>query len=1178
MGRVFRGVHARSRAAVAIKVLTGDRASDPALCAAFRDEVRAAAALDHPGIVTVFDQSTVSLAAARASGKELSAGAPFLVMELVPHGTLVELCRAPDGAHRPLSFSTLRAVLLDLLDALAHAHARGVIHRDLKPGNVMLSGSRSAHHTRVKLTDFGIAFRMDAIDRSAASRANAFSGTPHYMAPEQADGRVREIGPWTDIYALGCVAYRLASGRPPYHHTGNDVAETMRCQIAEPVPPIESATPLPDAFAQWMASALAKRWEDRFRCAADAAAALAEIPADDPHALPQTEPHRARGTITAARASEPSTDELETRVMPGASEISGSPRVAPRTTQWREPSSQQPTVLFTSSPSDRPPAARSAAQRVATLPLDPRPRERAHRPLSLVDAGLGLFALRQRAMVGRERERSTLWRALFDVHTEKSARAVIVESPIGQGKSTLFDWFTTRAKELGGASVLSAIHSAQPGPSDGLGPMLARSLRTTGLSRDAALAPTLDAVRRMGGRVSDAIALVEITHPVSDRDRGDGPSVRFANARERTHSVLRYIELLCRERPVIVRVDDGHFAPDALALVRALLDAPTPLPVLCVLDADLDALAERPAEAAAIDELRAHSRAQRTDLSSLSTDEQRALVQGLLSLRPSLVDAVVERAGSSPLFAVQIVTDWVQRGVVRATADGFDLLGDEALTVAAQLHALLLGRVTRLLDAPRVACVERAATLGAAFDPAEWRAACATIDATIDDASLDAALDALVLDGLLVRGEDRCSFAHSAIVEALVRNARERGALAEHHRACARALSARPAAVATLARIARHLARSGDFEAALAPMLEAAWESYERSDFAGAIDALTERDRWIDAMDLAESDPRRAEGWVRLALVCARTARVTEAGAWLDRVEAFVRAHPSDAIEADLVHGRAKTAQMSGDMQRSGALFARASRSYAALSRAQGVALSEHGLAEVLKQAGRAAESEPHYAAALTAYERAGDRVGAANCRLGWAELVNRTDRARGDAMLTEAVCALEAVGNRLGVAIAQQIKGLAARYDERLDEAHDAFVRAAEMLDAVGSHDAAIARSNAAVVDLLRGRFVRATRVFEDVHRLFTKLGREGYLCFASVELLACRAHAGDWAGFDALIEEAERLLPKSGLIDEDLELCLRIAMERATQHGQDERAARVEPLWRAQQRALAEQSGYSQ
>jgi tetratricopeptide (TPR) repeat protein len=599
-------------------------------------------------------------------------------------------------------------------------------------------------------------------------------------------------------------------------------------------------------------------------------------------------------------------------------------------------------------------------------------------------------------MVGRDRERSTLWRALFDVHTEMTARAVLVESPLGQGKSTLFDWFTTRARELGGASVLSAIHSAHPGPSDGLGPMLARSLRTTGLSRDAALAPTLDAVRRMGGRVSDAIALVEITHPVSDRDRGDGPSVRFANARERTHSVLRYIELLCRERPVIVRVDDGHFAPDALALVRALLDAPTPLPVLCVLDADPAALADRPAEATALDELRAHPKTHVTALSALSTDEQRALVQGLLSLRPSLVDAVVERAGASPLFAVQLVTDWVQRGVVRASADGFDLLGDEAVIVAAQLHALLLGRVTRRLDALQVACVERAATLGAAFDPAEWRAAGASLDATIDATALDAALDALVLDGLLVRDEDRCAFAHAAIVEALVRNARERGALAEHHRAYAIALSARPAAVAKLARVARHLALSGDFEAALAPMLEAAWESYERSDFAAATALLTERDQWIDAMDLAESDPRRAEGWVRLALVCARTAKVTDAGAWLDRVEAFVRAHRSEAIEADLVHGRARVAQMSGDMQRSGALFAHASRSYAALSRAQGVALSEHGLAEVLKQAGRAAESEPHYAAALTAYERAGDRVGAANCRLGWAELVNRTDRARG--------------------------------------------------------------------------------------------------------------------------------------------------------------------------------------
>lgn len=1166
MGHVYRATHGRSRTPVAIKVLASERAIDPAFCTAFRDEVRAIAALDHPAIVMVFDQGQVTLGAARASKGALAVGAPFLVMELLPHGTLVDLARDPrSGSHRTPSFSTLRAVLLDALDGLAHAHARGVVHRDIKPGNIMLTGATDASAPRVKLTDFGIAFHTDGDEAPLhAGETNAFSGTPHYMAPEQAEGRLREIGPWTDLYALGCVAFRLLTGRAPYQHTGADVSATLRAQIAAPIPELEESIEVPDALSRWIHTAMAKRWQDRFRCAADAAAALREI-AEGPRRSISTHTFKIAHESQDQPAREPSTDDQATRV---ATRSATRARPAEAMVPWSEPASQhQPTQLFVPSASDRPAPRVERSTRIASLPLDPTPRRRAQREAALVDAGLGLFAVRAAPMVDRELERTALWRALFDVHTDRRPRAIALSGPIGVGKTRILQWLSTRARELGGATVLTAQHAAQPTPQSGVGPMIARALRTSDLGRAAAFAHTADAVQAIGGRVSDAIALVERTHPAAENTGDhDGPAVRFASDRERDHAALRYIELLCRERPVILRIDDAQWASDALTLAQRVFDSATPLPVLCVLDFEPDALSER--SRAAIDGLLASTAAAHLRVEPLHTEHQEQLVRSLLSLRPALVKTVVERSGGHPLFAVQIVTDWVQRRLVRATDDGFELSSSDGALVSDELHEFLLDRVARTVDrdASALAAIERAAVLGRTFDPAEWRA-CAGIDAS----RMDEVGAALQLAGLLTRGVDRLSFAHALVVEALVRAARDRGALAEHHLACAAMLEQAPAARGKRARIARHLALGGRVEAALAPMLAAAQESFETSDFAGVTAIVTEREQWMDAMDLPESDPRRAQGWMRLAHAEARLARPRDAAQWLDRVERYVQRHPEPLIEADLLHGRARAAQMSGDMAIAATLYEQAIARFEALAQRRAIAQCEHGLAEVLKQCGRVNECEPHYLRAFDEYAASGDRVGAANCRLGYGDYLTRTDRARATAALDQAVVELEAIGARLGVAIAQQIRGISARYDGRYDAAHEAFLRAAEMLEAVGSMDAPIARTNAGIIDLLRGQFVRATRFFEDAHRVFTALGREGYLCFATVELLACRAHFGQWEAFDALIEQAERLVPRSALIDEDLELCLRIAHEEATRAGQSERALRIEPLWRAQREGMA-------
>ncbi|MFG1810196.1 ABC transporter substrate-binding protein [Streptomyces sp. NPDC049040] len=194
MARVHRAHDTRMGRTVAVKTLLPDLAGNPDARRRFAREAQAAGALNHPGIVTVHDQDEVR------DGDEV---VPFLVMEYVRGGTLSQLVR--QASH----FSPERAarITCDILDALAHAHSRGTVHRDVKPANVMVTSEGV-----VKVADFGIARVLDA-DARLTTTGSAI-GTPSYMSPEQINGA--EVDARSDVYAVGCVLTELLTGRPPF--------------------------------------------------------------------------------------------------------------------------------------------------------------------------------------------------------------------------------------------------------------------------------------------------------------------------------------------------------------------------------------------------------------------------------------------------------------------------------------------------------------------------------------------------------------------------------------------------------------------------------------------------------------------------------------------------------------------------------------------------------------------------------------------------------------------------------------------------------------------------------------------------------------------------------------------------------------------------------------------------
>jgi hypothetical protein len=192
---------------VALKMIRAGAHASPAELSRFRGEAEAVARLQHPNIVQVYEVGE-------------HGGLPFFSLEFCPGGSLAQRLGGP-----PLEPSRAAEVVAVLARAVHHAHLNGIVHRDLKPANVLLSFSADSsrrepiHQGRPlndlipKVADFGLARRLDV---TGATATGAVMGTPSYMAPEQAQGRTHDIGPATDVYALGAILYVLLAGRPPF--------------------------------------------------------------------------------------------------------------------------------------------------------------------------------------------------------------------------------------------------------------------------------------------------------------------------------------------------------------------------------------------------------------------------------------------------------------------------------------------------------------------------------------------------------------------------------------------------------------------------------------------------------------------------------------------------------------------------------------------------------------------------------------------------------------------------------------------------------------------------------------------------------------------------------------------------------------------------------------------------
>ncbi|MEZ4403248.1 MAG: serine/threonine-protein kinase [Kofleriaceae bacterium] len=261
MGRVYLGVQPDIGSRVAVKVLSEACTRDRELVDRFFAEARAVNLIRHESIVSVLDLAW------------LDDGRPYIVMEYLAGATLAALIQ-----RGPMPLGTLAGMVGEVLSALAAAHRAGIVHRDIKPDNVLVSGGG-----RAKVLDFGIAKLgpQAAQGQSPRTATGAVLGTPDYMAPEQVTGGV--IDNRTDLYAIGALLYEAVTGRRPF--AGATLFELMLAQVQVlPDPPSAHRHDLPPAFEAVIMRALAKRPDDRFPSAEAMAAALAEATATLPPA------------------------------------------------------------------------------------------------------------------------------------------------------------------------------------------------------------------------------------------------------------------------------------------------------------------------------------------------------------------------------------------------------------------------------------------------------------------------------------------------------------------------------------------------------------------------------------------------------------------------------------------------------------------------------------------------------------------------------------------------------------------------------------------------------------------------------------------------------------------------------------------------------------------------------
>jgi serine/threonine protein kinase/tetratricopeptide (TPR) repeat protein len=1134
MGQVWRGYHERHDVPVAVKFVTTSKASDERYIRRFNNEVASVAALNHPGIVTVLDYGHIRSNASPDLVDSLSAGTPYLVMEYAEDGSL-------GRSSIDLSWKRVRHLLVSLLDGLAHAHARGVIHRDLKPSNILIDRSEG-RGLNPKISDFGLAFILEQALSETGSQSHT-GGTPQYMAPEQFRGNWRDYGAWTDLYAFGCMTWEIVCGQPPFDD--GSIPDIRESHLHASLPQFTPRTNVPPDFARWLARLLEKDPAERYRRAADAKWGLLSLEdAPEEHFVQETYPVQdtessssvTPTTIAATRASIPPTF---------------SPSEIDEATAAAEAGAEEgPERSIDPVPKDTPPLPED-------WPQDVRPRF----PTNLMGAGLELYGLREMPVVDRREERDLMWDTLSRIHRRGGTRLILLRGSAGTGKTRLARWLREYAAEIGAAVTMRGTHNPAGGPTDGLITMIARYLAATGLDRAETLARVRDWYRKRGvNEPYEWKAITELIHPGATSEE---QLIKFSGDSERRAVIRRFLEHVTADRPLVIQLDDLHWSHRTLRFLEYLVSHPRQrdLPALIVGTVQNEGLAERPAEREAVEDLASEQFVQDVEVGPLTSEAQRYLIEKLLYLDPGLSHEIADRSGNNPLFAVHLVGDWVDRGLLRVGEDGFELREGADPLLPDDLYEVWSSRLDRILAGctrdERIG-LESAAALGLEVPNDEWAWVCQEIGVSVPDHLVSQ----LFKQNLAHRTDLGWSFVHSMLRESLERISRENGRWADLCEACADMLEVLGDELPETERsyrMAHYHLESGDDEEAASSLLEAVQARSKSGDLDATTNLLEKLETVFERLEVDEGDTRYGEYAVRRGALRVMTGDIESARSLFESALSIADETDNESIRSEAEFGLGKCAHQEGnfdeamvrfetvqeqlDQKEAPIDYARALRARGEvhmatgnfdearpLLRRSGSILEGKATIEAPKLAylsGVAAAHTEHFDAAehwfkrgLEQFEDYGSHYGMARCLNGIGEIA----RQRGDHEEAE-------------------------RYLERA-------ARSARLVETLALADIEGSRAQLAIE---KGDFETAYEIIQSVeYRLGTSWGAYNEaICVAL--MVCCEVALGYWNSFESSFRRLNDLLDETSVIAPDIPHALVEAARQARDRGRPQLACRL-------------------
>ena len=743
MGIVYRCLDTYSGDEVALKrviIPEGPLANEYILW--FYKESKALATLDHPSIVRARDFG------------QLNDGSPFLVMDLVVGVSLHDL------AHARMSFPLVWSVVDQILGALAHAHARGIIHGDLKPSNVLVE-EQVEGPPQVHILDFGLAWlKQDRHDeRLDGSKALEFTphagaGTPGYMAPEQIQHESHNVCGATDLYSLGCILYRMLSGKPPFAGESKELLRHHAFDV--PIAP-RLRSDAPHDAAHFVLRMLAKQPWDRWEFASEARAEwLRWKPTSD---------------------KEP--DSYRFPALPKKPE---------------EPAKPRPVAAH----------LQRIASNIATAERSP-----------------GLLSIRPSPLVGRDELRDALQTACREAIQGQGPahRLIILVGPAGVGKSRIAEWLYESVHESGSMVPLRARYRSPRGPLDGMLGAVTQYFNFERADRDT-LERTLLGRWKIGrndkaGRtwVAGIAEWLRPLGPISDQPIGPS-GIRFSlDTPETRRMVMRYtLRRIARGRPILLWLDDLHHASETTIAGLAHLheEEADQRFVMTATIRDEDYRLD-PSLSEKLRPLFEKIEPRILEVRPMDSDTTCALVRASLPLDDAAVEEAARRSRGNPLFALQQLHAWALAGDMTRVAGRYHVPA-EVLAVRPRTTAELWDSRISALPAEHRAAPFAAASLGADVRRVVLHSLLTALELPADDAILSMQNAEI----LVPRGPGRYGWPHALLYEHLSARLTSRDDCRRILRAASEALSKHP--LAATRRVVRqritNLLGAGDPDAA----------------------------------------------------------------------------------------------------------------------------------------------------------------------------------------------------------------------------------------------------------------------------------------------------------------------------------------------------------------------------